>query len=132
MLNFLKSIYRTVIEIVFWVILIVGAIVGYMAFGILGAILGIVAGLVFDILCGGLVATILVIEKNTAETLELLELLRNGSRVDATNVPLMPSHNVAGKSAADTQGRTDVRSWWDSDGVKHESWVEADGTRHET
>jgi len=130
MLNFVKNLYSTLVEIVLWIILVVFTVVGYklgdgvLDNSIIGALVGLLSGVVVDVLLGGFVATIIAIERNTS--------ISGGYSVDEDTVPLMPNHNVAAKPTFDVQGRTNVSSWWDSDGVKHESWVDADGTRHET
>jgi len=70
MLNFIKSVYRGLMEFVLWIIPIAGAIVG----GVLGAaagrdntflgvLIGIVVGILIDVLGGGLIATFLSMDE---------------------------------------------------------------------
>lgn len=75
MLNFIKSVYRVLVEIVLWIIPFacayaggdLGAAVKESGGGdhrFLGVFIGLVVGILIDVLVGGLIATFLNIDKN--------------------------------------------------------------------
>ncbi|GBU22437.1 hypothetical protein R80B4_02346 [Fibrobacteres bacterium R8-0-B4] len=106
---------------------------------LLGVLIGLVAGVIADIVYGGAVATLLVIEETTSKMGEnIAELLEYLKRNDAASGGASVAGGVSvvcgakAVSRADEHGRIDYRTWYDSDGGKHESWIDAGGNKHET
>jgi len=130
-------------EVGLWAIPIIFAIAGgvfgnyvdddYIFYGI---IIGVVTGILVDIIYGGVIAALIVIEKNTAKTeentAEILAFLKKGANVAGSKVATANADVADFESDADAYGRRNYRTWYDSDGGKHESWVDADGNKHET
>jgi len=83
MLNFIKSVYRGLMEIVFWVIPIVCAVVGVklgatvssdsVGYTFFGMFIGIVVGILIDVLVGGLIAIFLSMEEKLQHVDEKLQ-----------------------------------------------------------
>jgi hypothetical protein len=92
LLHFIKRAFRVFTEISLWLIPIGYAVFGgitakgmdsdYVFYGIL---IGLVIGILIDIICGGIIATLLAIEKNTAKTeentAEILSFLKRDAKV---------------------------------------------------
>jgi hypothetical protein len=102
LLQFVKGAFRVFVEILFWIIPIGGAIVGGILgrsekssysddraiYTFYGVVIGLVVGILIDIIYGGITATLLAIEENTAKTeentAEMLEVLKKNAKVDDT------------------------------------------------
>jgi len=102
MLDLVKNFYRAFVEVALWFVLVVCIIVGFalgntMDRAFMGAVLGMLVGVVVDVFLGGLVATFIAIEKNTAETLEAVNMLEVSinAKNNANGVPLKPNRNLA-------------------------------------
>jgi hypothetical protein len=70
MLGLLKGAFRVLAEVLFWFIPIVCAIIGGVFSGrngFLGVLIGFVVGILVDIIYGGAIATLLVIEETTSK-----------------------------------------------------------------
>jgi hypothetical protein len=75
MLDFVKKAFRSFIEIILWINLILfsaagggaGNLIGGDGFVLLGVIIGLIIGLLANIIVGGFIATILNIDKNLEE-----------------------------------------------------------------
>jgi len=123
MLDIVKGMYRVLVEILFWVILIVCIIIGYKAGGngdyaLYGALIGTIVGLSVDILIGGFVATIIAIEEHTAITEEnAIMTAQNTAKI----LSFLKKNINAGQHDTDEQGRINYRTWYDPDSGKHES-----------
>jgi len=100
LLQFVKGAFRVFVEILFWIIPIGCAVVGGVfgrsessysdraAYTFYGVVIGLVVGILIDIVYGGITATLLAIEENTAKTeentAEMLEVLKKNVKVDDT------------------------------------------------
>jgi phosphate/sulfate permease len=91
MLNFIKSMYRGFMEIVFCIIpigcAIVGGVIGYASergndngYMHIGVLIGIVVGILIDVLGGGLVATFLSMEEKLQHIDEKLQRLTKSTK----------------------------------------------------
>lgn len=149
MLDFVKRAFRNFFEVLLWINLIVcaiasaviGGMIGEGAEAFLGLIIGVIVGIMTNIVGGGVIATLIAIEENTAKTaINITKTERNtaetllansggGSVVGTTEGANCDSGS--NNHTVDEQGRIDYRTWWGPDGGKYESWVDADGKRHE-
>jgi len=99
LLQFIKRAFRVFIEIVLWINPIGWAILGAIevmhsdmddVYVFLGILIGLVIGILIDIICGGVIATFLAIEKNTAKTeentAEILSLLKGNAKAVGNKV----------------------------------------------
>jgi len=142
LLHIIKGAFRVFAEILLYIVpiicVIAGAAIGGSAEGVVGAVVGIIvgaiAGILIDIIYGGLIATLLVIEERSAvmegNIAEILSLLKRDTTVASSKAA--DSADVADFAIAPEYGRTDYRTWYDPDGGKHESWIDANGNKHET
>jgi hypothetical protein len=88
MLNFVKNAFRNFIEVILWINLVGCAITGgIFGYGIddnglhafLGVILGVLIGIISNIILGGLIATLLNIDKNLSLLrLKFVGVVKNG------------------------------------------------------
>jgi hypothetical protein len=90
MLDLLKGAFRVLAEILFWIIPIICAIIGGISVGIYGLLIGVIVGILVDIIYGGAVATLLVIEETTSKMEKnidkmLVFLKKNANAAKTTN-----------------------------------------------
>jgi len=160
MLNFVKIVYRDLMEVVLWINLfgcsIAGGVIGFgyrsgENYAILGVLIGIFVGILSNILVGGLIATFLSMDEKLQHMDEKLQRLTasannntadsnsNASTVtantvkneaDTAKIPSVNSGGDSNKNTVNEQVRNNYRIWWGPDGSKDESWIDADGVRH--